>query len=113
MFKRVIVLFLVGLVGFCAACATLQDVRQAQAPAERLFECTAKAFAPIAGSYERGADLVKQIQVGAITASDALDAAQATAGEAKALADALKACTDEAKAAFAVDAPDAGPDAAE
>lgn len=101
MFSRAFVLFLVGLVGVSAACATL---REAEAPAVRLFECTAKAFEPVAGTYERAEEIVRDVQARRTTVSDVLDAAQATAAESVALANALKACTDEAKAALAPDA---------
>lgn len=101
MLTRAFVLFLVGVVGLGAACATLQ---QAEAPAVRLFECTTKAFEPIAGTYERAQEIVKAVQAHSTTVSDVLDAAQATAAESVTLANALKACSDEAEAALAPDA---------
>jgi hypothetical protein len=101
MISRAFVLFLVGVVGLAAACSSLQ---KAEAPGVRLFECAATAFLPIAGSYERASEVVRDVQSGRVVVQDVLDAAQATKAEATKLESDLRACVSEAKGDSAPDA---------
>lgn len=98
MLCRSLILLLVGSVGVVAACGTL---REAEAPAVKLFDCTATAFTPIAGSYERAVEIVREVQSGRVDVSSVLDAAQATAAEAATLDAALRACVADAKSDLA------------
>lgn len=98
MFLRALVLFLVGLVSFAFACASL---REAEAPAVVLSACVASALVPVAGTYERAEDLARDVQAQRVSVEDALLAAHATVEEsAKVYAD-LRACSDAFKAALA------------
>ena len=98
MYLRVLWLFLVGLVSVTAACGALSA---AKSPAQRFAECTANAFLPVAGTYERAVAIAADVRAKRVSVLDVLDAAQATRAEAEALDSALRACVAQAKAELA------------
>lgn len=93
--SRILALFLSGLVGLVVACATLQD---ASTPAKAFYDCTVRAFLPVAGTYERAEEIVRQVRAKQVDVPGVLYDAKATAAEAHALDLALRACVAQGKA---------------
>lgn len=86
------VLCLVGGVGSFAGCSTLRSAQKAVAPAAEFHACASRALEPIAGSYERAEQIVRDVQAHRTDMSEVLDAAQATVAEASKARAELEAC---------------------
>lgn len=89
MVSRLLTLFLVGLVSIAAACGILSE---AVSPEVHRLACYAKAFEPLAGTYERAQELVEHIQSGEIDIHVAVASFDATEAELADLAKALEGC---------------------
>lgn len=89
MISRLCALFLVGLVSIAAACGILSE---AVSPEVQRLACYAKAFEPLAGTYERAQMVVQQIQSREIDVRAAIASLDATEAELAALANALEGC---------------------
>jgi hypothetical protein len=89
MFSRLATLFLIGLVTLFLACGILSE---AVSPEVQRLACYAKAFEPLAGTYERAHEIVMQIHAGDVDIRAAIAALDASEDELADLAAAMQDC---------------------